>query len=328
MNSFLTIASKFLAYSDGTATESPQQKAFDWGLNIRNVRVSDPKTFPGSIPAGASVTIFDGTRTTSLDNTSAFTVSLSPLDSPSRYRFTWVSGTDPGLRVDRGLTLTGQTITVSLNADFTANFSIGGGTFGSTAAGDTIFIPSVSTGDAQSVFNEDNTGFWTVLAVISSTNIQVTRPTGTSYTAAGEAVALTSNSDIQAFTADGVQPGDNVTISAGFSVGTRRTYEIDKVTSSWFEVLTGTPIALEASKTPTATGMVFYTDARQWVHVQVDQESVARFDGDTGDTNRLSPFQDGDLSQGGWSQKAGSCHKLVLVNKSISTLNYICLSTR
>ena len=327
-NSFLTIAQKLIAYSDPLANDAPQQKNFDWALNIRNAGVDDPKTFQGTLAAGASLTVFDGTRSTGLDGTSAFTTTLSALDSPSRYRFTWVSGTDPVLKTSRGLTLTGQTVTVTLNADSTANFSLGGGTYAATAAGDTVFIPGVATGDAASPFNEENVGWWTVLAVISTTNLQLGRPVGTSYTAAAEAIVLSSNSQLVAFTADGVQPGDSVTISSGFSIGTWRTFTVDRVTNTWFEVLTTSAVALESAKTPGAAGMVFYSDAKQFVHLQVDQESVARFDGDSGNTVKLTPWQAGDRSQPGWIQKAGSCHKLVLVNKSTSTLNYVCLSTR
>ena len=62
--------------------------------------------------------------------------------------------------------------------------------------------------------------------------------------------------------------------------------------------------------------------------MEADQEAVARFDADTSDNNKLTPLQAGDRSLPGWNQKMGSCHKLVLVNKSLSTLNFVCLSAR
>lgn len=331
MNGFLTITSRALAFLDASATSNPQLKAFDWALGaggIRSLSVVDPKTFAGSIAAGASATVFDGTRSTTIDGTSAFTSTLSALDAGSRYRFTWVGGTNPTLRTDRGLTLNAQNLTVVVNADLTVNLSTGGGTFGTVVAGDTVFVPHTTTGDAANVFSTSNAGFWTVLAVISPTNLQLGRPTGDSFEATGETVLLVSNSQLQAFSAAGVQVGDNVTISAGFAATSRRTYTVDRLTANWFEVISSDSIAAESSKLPGATGLVFYTDAKRFLHLEVDQEGIAQLDGDTGETLRLSPIQAGDSKQPGWFEKFGPTHKLVVVNKSTATLNYIAFSAR
>lgn len=329
MQGKLTIANKCLSFMDAEASSQPLQKSFDWSLNIKAVSFSDPKTFAGSIAAGDQVVVFDGTRTTTIDGTSAFASSLSSLDAGSRYRFTWTGGTNPGLRADRGLTLSGQTVTVVLNADQTVNFQLGGGTFGATVAGDTIYIPGANTGDAAPTpFSATNTGFWTVIAVLGATNIQATRLAGASFTATGEVIPVTANSQFQSFTAAGVQLGDSVTISAGFAPASRRTYTIDRVTSTWFEVLSTTPIAAESGKLPGAAGMVVYTDAKRFVHLEADQESVAQFNGDTGVTGTMSPVQPGDKTQPGWIEKMGAAFKLVVVNKSSVSLNFICHTAR
>lgn len=327
MNGFLTVANKCLAYYDDAATNQPQQKAFDWGLSIKSASIADPRTFGGVLAAGSSVTVFDGTRATSVDGSTAFDSSLSSLDAGTRYRFTWTGGTNPTLRTDRSLASSGTNVAVSLNADSTVNITTDG-SFGSTAVGDTVFIPGVSTGDSAGPFSDSNTGFWTVLAVISGTNLQLGRPAGTSFSATGETVALTDNAQLRAFSAAGVQVGDSVTISAGFAASARRTYIVNQVTSTWFEVLSTSAIPVESSKMPGATGIVFYTDAKSFLHLEVDQEAVVQFDGDTGEAVRLSPVQAGDRKQPGWLEKMGSCHKLVLVNKASVALNYVAHTAR
>lgn len=329
MQGKLNIASKYVSFMDTEATSQPQLKAFDWSLNIKAASFADPKTYAGAIPAGSSAVIYDGTRATTIDGTTAFASSLSTLDSGSRYRFTWTGGTNPGLRTDRGLTLSGQNLTVAINADQTANFQLGGGTFGTTAVGDTIYIPGANTGDAAPTpISATNTGFWTVIAVLGATNIQVTRLDGESFTATGETVLLTANTQFQAFSATGVQIGDSVRISAGFAQASRKTYTVDRVTSTWFEVISTTPIAAESGKLPGAAGMSFFTDAKRFVHVEADQEAVAQFDSDTGETGTMSPVQAGDKTQPGWREAMGTSYKLTILNKSGVTLNYICLTAR
>ena len=162
MQGFLTITDRALAYIDASATGNPQLRAFDWALSIKNLSVSDPRTMAGSIAAGASATVFDGSRATTLDGTTAFDSSLSSLDAGTRYRFTWTAGTDPTLRTDRALTLSASNVTVAVNANSTMNLSIDAGAFTGVVAGDIVFIPGVGTGDSASVFSESNTGFWTV----------------------------------------------------------------------------------------------------------------------------------------------------------------------
>jgi hypothetical protein len=326
--SFLAISNRAVAYSDVEATSNPSLKNFDWALSIKNLSVTDPKSFSGSVPNGSSVTVFDGTRTTTLAGDTAFGVSLSSLDAGTRYRFTWSGGTNPTLRTDRALTLTGQTVTVTQNTDYSVNMSLGAGAFTGVVVGDSVFIPHTTTGDTANVFSTSNAGLWTVLAVISSTNLQLIRPAGASFEATAETVTLSSNSQLVAYSSAGVQVGDNVAISAGFTSSTRKTYTVDKITSGWFEVLSSAAIAIESSKTPTATGMIFYTDGKRFLHLEVDQESVVQLNGDTGENLRLVPVQSGDSRQPGWIEVFGAFYKLVIVNKSSSSVSFVAHSAR
>src|ERR1035437_1694079 len=105
MQSFLTLISKALAFTDSQPSNDPVRRAFDWSRNVQAVSVNNPRSQAGAVTAGQSVVVFDGTRTLATDGTTAFAVTLSPLNQGSRYRFTWTGGTNPTLRTDRALTL-------------------------------------------------------------------------------------------------------------------------------------------------------------------------------------------------------------------------------
>src|SRR5690606_14922263 len=92
------------------------------------------------------------------------------------------------------------------------------------------------TGDAalSSPFNVLNGGFWSVLAR-TSTVVTVVRPNGESFSGTSEAVALTSDAQLQAFSSSGVQVGDTLEISGGFSAVTQKAFEVSTVTPGWVE---------------------------------------------------------------------------------------------
>lgn len=326
MQGFLTLISKALGFGDPQPNNDPQLKYFDWSRNQQAVIVNNPRQMSGSVVAGASVIVFDGTRTLTLDSTTAFSVTLSSLGAGTRYRFTWTGGTNPTLRTDRGLTLTGQAVTFSIGANQVADVSLGGGTFGSVVVGDVVFIPGVTTGDSAGPFNPQNEGFWSVIAVISSTHVQMVRLPGTSFSGASETQTLSSNTQLVAFSAAGVQPADSVSISAGFSVANQKTFIIDRITSTWFEVVSAAPLATESGKMPGTAGIAFFSAVKRWIRVEVDQQAVLQVNSDTSLNNVLQPIAPGDPQQMGWEEKWGPVYKLTIVNQSASTLNYTMFS--
>lgn len=322
--STLVISSKAVAHSDSASSNDPRRKHFDW-LRERKLTVSNPKSNEEVIPAGGSFTFFNGTVSTSIDGTTAFAVTKSTLGG-GRYRFTNTGGTAPALRTDRGLTLNGQTVTISDNGDGSATFTLGAGTWGTSVAGDTLWLPGPQTGDASTPFNVLNQGAWTVIAVISPTVLQAVRPTGVGFSVAAEAIPVTANSQVQAFSAAGVQVGDKVDISSGFSQTTLRTYEVDVVTPGWFEVISTVALPLESAKTPGAAGMIFYNDAKSWVAVEADQEVALRFNGATDDRLRLSSPQPGVSDMMGWHEHFGPSWSLSVVNKSSQPVTVVVFS--
>jgi hypothetical protein len=320
--STLVVTSKAVAHSDSASSNDPRRKHFDW-LRDRKFTVSNPKSNEEVIPAGGSFSFFNGTVATSIDGTTAFTITKSPLGG-GRYRFTNSGGTAPAFRTTRGVAANGQNVTITDNGDGSATFTLGGSTWGTTVAGDSLWLPGPQTGDAATPFNVLNQGSWVIIAVLSATVIQAVRPSGIAFSVAGETVAVTANTQVQTFSAAGVQAGDKVDISAAFSPTTQRTFEIVEINPSWFEVLSTIAVPLEVGKIPTATGMVFYSDAKTYVCLETDQEIALRFNGATDDRLRISPSQPGVEEQTGWHEHTGPSWSLTVVNKSSQASNCHC----
>jgi hypothetical protein len=320
MKAILNVTTKIVAFADQQVSSNPRLKYADWLRDISGIDVHDPKTEGHEVAAGDTLTVFNGVRTTYIDGTTSFTSSLSPLD-PSRYRFTWGSGTNPVLRTGRSLTLNGIVVTVTVLSNATVKFTVPAGPdFTNVQVGDTVLIPGVATGDSANVFSSLNVGYWTVLAKTNSLNIICSRPSGTDFEAIGEAVTLSSNAQFSAFSTAGVQVGDSVDISAGFSIPTRRTFEVVAVTDTYFEVISTTPLAAETA-TPTATGMVFYTNGKNFLYMEANQDCVVRLNGSSDNSQRIVSIDPSNPDHPGVYMKWGPVWSLVVVNVTTSPLS-------
>lgn len=322
MKGTLTIITQTLGYSDpdlSGANNDPKKKNVDWGGQI-TVSAKNIAGTPYSVDPGASLTLFNNSRTITADGTTQWTLSLSSLSS-NRYRFAVTSGTAAGLRTDRNVASATHSVTVTVNANQTATFTSTAGLFSAVQVGDTLWIPGLTTGDAAGPFDPTNEGAWTVLSVAGDgSNFQASRGTNT-FSGLSQAVTVASNSQFDVFSASGVQIGDGVFVSAGFSSVVQRGYTVAQVTPTWFEVLSTATLPVSAVAIPGATGIQFYQTAKRYVELWADQECVLQLNGDTGLTNKVSPWQAGDITQAGNFAKAGICWQAVIVNKSSAPLN-------
>jgi len=324
MDAILNVVVKLLAFSDPTNNSNPRLRHVDWTRDMSGIAVRDPRSQAYEILPGSSLTVFNGTRTTTIDSTTAFTVSLLPINgSASQYRFTYVSGTAPGFRTSRSLAVTGVAITMTMNTNATLGVHAASGIFGSVIPGDSVFIPNTTTGDSANVFSVLNSGYWQVLSVASATDITLVRPVGQAFSGANETQTPESNSQFVAFSAAGVQIGDSVDINAGFNTSTLKVFEVVNVTDSFFEVVSSAPLALDVGVTPGASGMAFYSDSKQMVYVEADQEVAIQINGDTGQTQRVGSFDPSDPTQPGVYLKIGPTWSLTIVNRSVSLANVI-----
>ena len=262
-------------------------------------------------------TIFDGTRSTSLANDTEFTLTLSPL-SPSRYRFTWSAGTNPVLRTNRALTAATHSITIAVNANQTATMTSGtSGEFTNVVVGDTIFLPGVKTGDAATNFSDLNCGYWTVLSKTGSTVLQLAREDEEDFEGTAEVVVPAANANLQAFSAAGVQDGDRAEVSAVFSTPVLQTYDVDRCTATFFEVVATGSLPISEVAVPTTSGLKFYSSAKRYLLVESDQEVTVRINGDTGNLNKISPWTPSDPDRSGEFSISGPVWSLVMVSRSV-----------
>ena len=322
MSAYLNLITKIQAFADQTATNNPRLRYVDWLRDMSGLTVDNAQAEAHTIEGEGSKTIFSGTRSTTLDGTTSWSVELSSL-SPSRYRFTWTGGTGPTLRTSRSLTLDTEEITFTVNANATLSVSVDAGSTSTLAAvtvGDHIFIPHTTTGDAANVINVANAGFWSVLSKADSRNVVLERLAGEDFNGYSETVTLTENAQFVAFSSSGVQAGDAVTISAGFAIGAKKTFDVDLVTDTWFEVISTTALAEETSIEPGAAGMIFYSDNKQFIYIEADQDCVVRVNGDTGDYQRISPIDASEVNRPGVWMKWGPTWSLSGVNKTAQDL--------
>ena len=322
----LRLSSNVLAYADQNINSNPAKRFTDWSRVIFQ-DVVNPKENQLMIDPGATLAIFSGVRTTSIDNTTQFLLSISSL-SPDLYRFTYNAGTLPVFRTDRGLTLNGQTLTLLVNANQTLQVTASTtGAFASVVIGDTIFIPGVSTGDVSGPFNPLNEGEWQAIGLDSThTILQLVRPPGSAFSAYGEADVLTANSQFQAFSAAGIQIGDSVAISMGWALPVLRTFVVEDVNPKWIQVTSTLPLPVAQLGTPTAAGMIFYSNAKRFLKVEADQECVLQQNGDTSNLCRLSPWQAGDPNNIAEYTKVGPTWSLSVVNMSNTVANVLIIT--
>ncbi len=309
---------QLLAYDDASPTSAPRRRSVDWTRLLQDVTVGRPAEREYDLQPLEEKTIWDGTRTTSFDETTELTLALSTL-AADRYRLSWTgNGTNPEFRIDREFNAGSCDIAFEVNANATVTVSanVGAPNFADVEIGDTVLVPGLATGDPDGPFDSLNVGYWIVLATTEDT-FTMRRPTGESFSGETEQVTVPTNLDLQVFSSDRVQVGDTVQISAGFAQSARRAYQVQAVTTTTLDIQCSEAIAEEEEIVPGADSFAVYSDAKHYVYIETTGDCVARFNGNTGDHDAFAPTvaEDGTV-QPGMLLKTGTAWKLVLVNKS------------
>jgi hypothetical protein len=308
LNSFF----KIVAFDDTNQTNAPKLQAVNWNRDtLQGIPVESPANNEYFLSALASKTIFDGTRTLSYDASSEFSVTLSSLNS-NRYRLTWVGGEDPVFRTNRALSLTGGTITITLQANQTAivtsSLSLA---FSGVQVGDDVFIPGVSTGDT-STFSSLNEGHWVVL---DATNTQLTlvRETGTVFSGLTETIGVTDNDQFMVYSSTGVQIDDVIQLVSGFSPALLHSYEILSVTYKYIEFESTSPLSTQ-TVTPGLGSIIIFEQAKRFIYLETNQEIALTINGRL--TPSIIPFLAGDNGKIGPWMTTSIIYSMVITNKS------------
>jgi hypothetical protein len=323
MSATLSLYSLTLASGDSAASNNPSLRFVDWKRQISGLSVSNPRSEGRTLAPGASATIFDGTRSTTIDGTTELSLSQSTLD-PNRYRFQWAAGggTNPGFRTARAtVDLNGDTVTMEIQANGSLVMTAPAAAFTGAVVGDELLIPGPSTGDGASPFSVINQGRWQILGIsVDLSTATLVRPSGSDFQGKTETVDVTDSTQVQVYSQDGVQVGDKLEVSAGFATTAQKTYSVEAVTSTYVEVISTSPLAEEEAITPGAAGFAFYTNGKVYVRLEADQDCLIRANGDAGSTQRLTPWVAGDPAGVAEYVKTGPCWSLVVVNTSASPL--------
>jgi hypothetical protein len=314
--SAFTLLLKVLGYDDVPPTSNPTSSPIDYSITQANIPVDNPETRSIQVDPGASVTVFNGTRNTTINNNTAFNLSINPT-TLNTYRLTHFAGNPPGFRTDRGADCSSIVLTLAVLPNLALQVTAGSGTpFASVVAGDQVFIPGVKTGDPAGPFNDLNAGLWTVLTVVSSSVIVLGRDPDAVWEGISEVVTPVASTDFQAFSATGVQIGDTVDLSAGFAASALNSYDITMVTPRWIEFFSTSPLGPQSDILPTTAGIAIYTARKRFIGIRTDQSIVLQFNGDTGTYNRVEPLLAGTPGMEGSSTKWGSVWSLTILNRS------------
>ena len=258
------------AYADSNPSNNPSRSNFKWTRENNSLLVNNPSSLAFSLAPGETKTLFNGSRSLTQDNTTQYSLAILP-GQTSTYQLSWVGGTAPGFRTGRmtGGNGTSQVAT-SLNGTVLTFTTIAGQQFnlinGGVQVGDIVQLGNV--------FNTNNQGQYPIIA-LTANSFSVVNPLG-----AIETVVLGSGSQVDIFSAAGVQAGDALLISGGFSPVSQGTYIVSSVTDLYVQfTYTG---VLPAEGPITTEDIAFYFDAQRLVYLESNQNVTMNINGNPG----------------------------------------------
>lgn len=253
------------AYADSNPSNAPSRSNFNWSRAANSIFVNNPNSLEFSLAPGETKTLFNGMRTLTQDNTTQYSIALAPIAGQNTtWQLTWSGGANPGFRTSRtsGASATTQ-VTVTQNGTVLTFASTGGTPFNLTGGG-------VQIGDfvqIGSLFNISNQGQFQIIS-FTATSFSVVNAFGVAEGPITLGAGFASQIDI--FSAAGVQVGDTLVISGGFSPATQGSYLVTAVTDLWVRFAATTQLPSEGPITTEA--ITFYSDAQRMVYLESNQE--------------------------------------------------------
>ena len=299
------------AYSDKNSTNAPSENNFKWTRNISGIEVTNPSSVAFSLAPGETRTLFNGMRTLTQDGTTQYSIALAPVAGQNTtWQLTWSGGTNPGFRTSRTSGANASTqVTATINGSVLTFASAGGTPFNLISGG-------VQVGDFVQIgnlFNISNQGQFQIIS-LTATSFSVANPFGVAegpYTL-GSGFA----SQIDIFSALGVQVGDTLLINGGFSPVTQGAYLVTAVTDLW--VRFSSTAVLPTEGPITTESIVFYFDAQRLVYLESNQKVTMVINGQAG--NEIDPIADCRCSiQPGIFMRMSTVYSMTVTNVSQST---------
>ncbi len=300
------------SYADSNPSNNPGLSNFKWARDLNGLIVNNPISQTATLAPGETRSLFSGTRILPIDNTTAWSFQLKPLSS-NTYILSATSGTLPNFRTPRTISSDATTqITVSMNGPQVTFTSTGGTPIDTTSiqVGDDVMIGSS--------FNILNQGIYQIIAKTSN-SISISNEGG----AAEGPITLGSSftSQFQAFSAAGVQVGDTVVISGGFSPLTKGTYQVTAVTAETLSVYSTDLLPQETGIMTSA--IAIYSQAKSLIYLEADSKISIILNGVA--IANLEPFivpgVIGSTTKPGVFMLKSTVYSLALQNNGVNSAN-------
>lgn len=265
------------AYSDPSSSNAPGLNNFKWARDLNSLIVSNPTNVAATLAPGETRALFSGVRTLAQDGTTQYSISLKPL-STNTYILANVAGTAPDFRTPRSTGADATTQVTSVTNGPIVTFSSTGGTafnFAAVQIGDYVTIGNL--------FNVLNQG---TFKIIAKTATSFTVENGVAVNEGPITLGAGFASQIAIFSAAGVQVGDTLVISGGFSQASWGSYE---VTAVYAESVEFSSLALLPTEGPITTqSIAIYSNAKSLIYLESDSKLDVIVNGVT--VGSIEPF--------------------------------------
>lgn len=301
--------------SGACAGNPPSRNFFKWTReNQSSISSALSETF--QIAPGESQTLFSGTVSLTQDGTTQYSLALAPFQS-NIYQLTNTAGTAPTFRTLRTIGTDATTqVTTSVNGPI-LTYTFTGGTLpnlSSVVPGDNVLI-----GNDFNTLNQGSTGIWQIIST-TSTSFSVVNPTG--YVEGPVTLGSGFTNQVRIFSAAGVQIGDTVVISSGFSPVSWGSYQITLVTDNTLQFSYTGSLPTESG---ILTEVAVYSVAKTMVYAESDQNLTLTLNGGSPGPTIVPIVSNGSVFPGMFLLN-GITYSLSVTNNSINICNVTLLS--
>lgn len=294
-------------YEDPTSSNAPSLNNFKWFRELSGLAADRPVSLSFTLAPGESKTLFNGTRTLLQDGTTQYQLLLK---TGNTYVLKHVGGTSPQFRTPRtvGSDATTQ-VTVTSNNGVLTFVSTGGTLFdlltGGVAVGDEVLVGSQ--------FAAGNRGRFKVIAA-SATSFTVENPSGVAE--GPVTLGLDFENQVRIYSSSGVQVGDTIRISGGFSPASQSAYEVTAVQDDLVEFFSSKPLPLE---TVTTDQIAIYSAAKVLVYLETNKPLDVEANGSS--AGKISPIIRESVSAPGQMLRSDIIWSMSVQNNGIETAN-------
>lgn len=294
-------------YEDENPTNNPTKNNFKWTVDEQGIDIQEPESKLLKLQSGQSLSLFSGEVSISDDNTTTYDISLKN-DTANTYIIAHNSGTSPDFRIAKSLGHDSTTIVcVEKNGPLLTYTSTAGTIFDLVSGG-------VQVGDEVRIgsnFNLSNQGKYKILS-FTATSFTVENPSGVEEN--NIILGLEFASQLQIYSADGVQVGDKVRLSSGFSSVSFGTYEITDVSPQSIEIYSIRNLPEETNK---QTQLEIYNNSKKFIYVESDKKVSMTIDGVS--VGNIENLNAGTCLKNGFFIKTGESYSASITNLSNDT---------